>query len=434
MKPNNQLFSRLLLLALIGSCFQLQAQQHVIKKSFEAASEINIRHRRGPLNVAPSEDGKVHFEAEISFEAKDKAEGEKLIKAFSVQAGKVGDRIDINSNLGIKSFNTIGRRSTIIMGNGTKITGISNLKVYLTVKVPEVRQLKVDNRYDEINVFVDVKEKLIVNAYSSEIRISNISGDLAMSAKYSSGSVRTFKNGNIELYESKINFEKGQDIIFNAKYSTVEVKSAESFKAESYENKFKLGNISGLFEIDDKYSTFEMSDFEDAQLVLYETDIRGNNGQDIRLQSKYSDLEWNSVGKVYFNSSYEDELRLERAKSLQSVESKYSKYKISELENSLEIDSYEDDIWIAKVISGMASISIQGKYTKLTCPISADTPFRIDMKARYTSFDLEEDDLDIIKYIDKGDTKEISGSRNQAGEQSLKIHIDCYDCKVQLKG
>ena len=35
---------------------------------------------------------------------------------------------------------------------------------------------------------------------------------------------------------------------------------------------------------------------------------------------------------------------------------------------------------------------------------------------------------------EKGDNKEISGSRNNATDQSLKIKIECYDCKVKLKG
>lgn len=433
MKTNRHLCS-LLLIVLLAASFQAQAQQHVIKESFEAASEVNIRHRRGPLNVAPSEDGKIHFEAEISFDSNDEAEAKKLIDAFSVKAGKVGDRVDIDSNLGIKSMNSIGNISTITMANGTKIKGIKNLKVYLTVKVPEVRRLKVDNRYNDINVYVEVKDELHVDAYSADLRIGNVGGNLTMSAKYSKGTVKDFKNGNIELYESKINFGKAQNLEMNAKYSTVELTGAQTFKAESYENKLKFGNIEGLFQIGDKYSTIYLSDIGDATLELYETDIKGVTAKDMQIKSKYADMEWTSAGKIYFISSYEDDLTIAKATSLQALESKYSKYKIGELQEKLEIESFEDDIFISNAKASLDLIKIKGKYTELHCPISSSTPFQVDITSKYSSFDISEDDLEFTKYIEKGDSKEISGKRNNATDQSLKIQIDCYDCKVKLKG
>lgn len=434
MKRKTQHLCSLIFMALLASSFQVQAQQHVIKETFDAASEVNIRHRRGPLNVAPSEDGKIHFEAEISFDAKDKAEAQKLIKAFSVKAGKVGDRIDIDSNLGIKNFTVIGNRSTMVMGDGTKIKGIRNLKVYLTVKVPDVKRLKVDNRYNEINVFVDVKNQLRVDAYSAELRIGNISGDLAMSAKYSNGTVRDFKDGDIELYESKINFGNAQNVAMNTKYSQIELGSMESFKTESYENKFKLGDIRNSVEVNDKYSTFYFSNLGDANFSLYETEMKGGLAKDMKISSKYTDLEWTAAGAISFTSSYEDALTVGKARSLGAMESKYSKFKFSTLEESLEINSYEDDIWISATGTKMDLIKIKGKYTTLDCPLSSTMPFKIDMKAKYTSIDLTAEDLDFTKFVEKGDNKEISGSRNKASDQSLKIAIDCYDCKIKLKG
>jgi hypothetical protein len=281
---------------------------------------------------------------------------------------------------------------------------------------------------------VDVKNQLRVDAYSAELRIGNISGDLAMSAKYSNGTVRDFKDGDIELYESKINFGNAQNVAMNTKYSQIELGSMESFKTESYENKFKLGDIRNSVEVNDKYSTFYFSNLGDANFSLYETEMKGGLAKDMKISSKYTDLEWTAAGAISFTSSYEDALTVGKARSLGAMESKYSKFKFSTLEESLEINSYEDDIWISATGTKMDLIKIKGKYTTLDCPLSSTMPFKIDMKAKYTSIDLTAEDLDFTKFVEKGDNKEISGSRNKASDQSLKIAIDCYDCKIKLKG
>ncbi|MEM6378414.1 MAG: hypothetical protein AAF705_09380, partial [Bacteroidota bacterium] len=404
-----------------------------IQESFAAESEVNIRHRRGPIKVIKASDGKVSYEASIRFDAANETEAQKLKKALKVNAGSKAGRIDILSTAEIKNMRTINGRSTIELNDGTKIKGIKKLRIELVVKVPDVKILKVDSRYHEVEIDVGVSELLTVNTYSAEIDIADIKGDLELADKYSKGTVGSFKNAKMELYESKIQFGSGQEAQINAKYSTLRFPQLAALATESYESKFYIGPVKGKMEINDKYSKFEFGDIQDALIDIYESDITAGNVQNVQIKSKYADLRFTSVQEINFASSYEDEFTAREVGSLRAANSKYGVFKMEKLTNTIEFDSYEDNITVESPTSSLEAIRIKGKYTNLNCPLSSSTKFMLNMEGRYGSIDLDEDDLDYTTYIKKGDTLKLAGKRNNATEADAKIEFNCYECKIRLK-
>ena len=404
-----------------------------VQESFAAESEVNIRHRRGPVKVIKATDGKVSYVATASFDAPNEAEAQKLKKVLNVNAGSQNGRIDILSTAEIKNMRTINGKSTIELNDGTKIKGIKKLMIELVVKVPDVKRLKVDSRYHKLEIDANVSELLAVHSYSAEIDIKDIKGDLELLDKYSKGTIGTFKNTKMELYESKIQFGTGREAQINAKYATLRFPQLDALATQSYECKFYVGPIRGKTEINDKYSKFEFGDLQDALVDIYESDITAGKVENVQIKSKYADLRFNSVQEIYFASSYEDEFTAREVGSLRAANSKYGVFKMEKLTNAIEFDSYEDNISVETPTSTLKTLMIKGKYTNLSCPLSSSTKFMIDMEGRYGSIDLDEDDLDYTTYVKKGDSLKLVGKRNNATDADAKIAFNCYECKIRLK-
>ncbi|GAB5551630.1 MAG: hypothetical protein Sapg2KO_12210 [Saprospiraceae bacterium] len=434
MKNKINLYKLYCLSFLLLTAGLLSAQYtETIEESFPAKSEVTILHRRGPVKVIKATDGKVSFQATIRFDAASEAEAQKLKKALIVKGNDTGSRIDITSSSDIKNMKTINGKSTIELKDGTKIKGIKKLEIALVVKVPELKKLRVESRYHEVEVDAQVSEMLLLQTYNSELKIADISGDLQLNDKYSKGTVGAFRNAQMELYESKIEFGKGREVEVNAKYSTLRFPGLDALAAQSYENKVYVGNVKGKIEINDKYSKFEFEDIQDALMDLYETDITANTIQKAQIKSKYADLRFTAANDIYFATSYEDELQVNDLGTLRAGASKYTEYKIVNLNGALELDSYEDDIEIENPASTIKTIRIKGKYTNLNCPFPSSMRFKMDMVGKYGSIDLDEDDLNYSTYIKKGSELKLVGTRNNATDTDANFAFDCYECKIRLK-
>lgn len=404
-----------------------------LEESFPAKSEVNISHRRGPLKVMKATDGKVSYQAIISFDATNETEAQKLKKALTIKVNSSTGRLDISSHSDIKNMKTINGRSTIELNDGTKIKGIKKLEVQLIVKVPELKILEVTSRYHEVDIDAPVTSMLIVRTYSSTIKIADVDGNLRFTDKYSKGTVGAFKDAKMELYESKIEFGTGRETEVNAKYSTLRFPQLAALSTQSYESKFYIGPLKGKLEINDKYSDFEFEDIQDALIDIYETDITAGAVQKAQIKSKYSDLRFTSIEEIYFATSYEDEFKAKKVGTLKAAESKYSNYKMEQLTGGLELSSYEDDITIENPVNTLKTIKIKGKYTTLDCPLSSSMKFSLEMEGKYGSIDLDDDDLDYSTYIKKSSELKLTGTRNNATDTDAKIAFNCYECKIRLK-
>lgn len=434
MKKRSDLYKLFCLSFLVLTSGLLSAQYtETIEESLPAKSEVTILHRRGPVKVIKATDGKVSYQATIRFDAASEAEAQKLKKALSVKASNNGSRIDIVSNADIKNMKTINGKSTIELNDGTRIKGIRKLEITLLVKVPDLKKLKVENRYHEVEIDAAVSEMLLLQTYNAELKVADISGDLQLRDRYSKGTLGAFRNAQMELYESKIEFGAGREVEVNAKYSTLRFPKLDALTIESYESKLYIGNIKGKVEINDKYSKFEFETIQDALMDLYETDITANAVEKAQIKSKYADLRFTTVEDIYFATSYEDKLQVKDLGTLRAGASKYTDYKIENLTGALELDSYEDDIDIINPASTIKTIRIKGKYTTLNCPFPSSMRFKMDMSGKYGSIDLDENDLDYTTYLKKGSELKLIGNRNNATDADANFAFDCYECKIRLK-
>jgi hypothetical protein len=370
----------------------------------------------------------------MTFVANDKAISDQVREKLAVLAKESGNKATLRSSMGIKNFQTVNGRSRITFEDGSVIKGVRELKIDLEVYTPPLKRLRLSSKYEEVDVQVEVSEWVDLDLYSSELQLGDITGELKMKAPYSKGQVGRFGNGQIELYESKIEFGAGKDLILNAKYSSFLFPKVGKLQVESYESEGQFREIGGSMLLKDKYSTLSFGPSQDALMDLYESKLKIRSAGKVQLKSKYSDFEVGTMEQLNFETSYEDELEIERLGKLSASDSKYGKFRIGELTESIAIAaSYEDKINIGRVGSNLRSLAITGKYTELEAPIPGSMKYMFQLKGRYTKTDLDETDLDYSKYVAKGDELNLVGKKPGTGPEAAKLTFDCYNCKLMIK-
>lgn len=383
-----------------------------IKKDFTTRNIIQVSHRHGPLIIKNATDGKIHLHAEIIVKTGDEATAKALFDHFDVLTKEEGDQLDVRTNFETSSWNTAFGTTTIKFKDGTKIKGFKDLKVTMTLEVPSVKELKLENRYDQIDIQTNLPGKLAVRLYSGDLKTQNISGDLELELKYGKASVANAGKAVINLYDSKLSAGNLAETRVESKYSEVKTGNIEgALTMDTYDDKWKIGRVNGKLTLQDKYSEFELDYFREGYANLYDADLVAGEAGDFHInESKYSSYRIEKVKGLQVRDSYDDEFRIREATLLSAGTSKYTEYYIDRLSNSFIIgDSYDDKIELENVDAKFKTISLDGKYTDLSFHMADGAQFEVGVEMKYGKFNYPESLLDLRMYKEKDSFLQIGG-------------------------
>ncbi len=424
-----------LILALLGAAtlplHASDAKTKTISKTFDAKKIVRLTHQNGPLRVTQSDDGKIHFDATISFEAASEEDAQAVFDHFNVAITELSDELNLSTDFQVENWNTSNGVTTLKFRDGTKVKKLSDLTISMVLRVPQVQELSLKNKYDEINIEQSVKGSLNVEIYSGRITAKDIQGKLNLKSKYSKGEVGNFSDADIELYDSNIEFGNGENINMEVKYGRFTLGSSKNLRLETYDTKVQLGLVRGNLTLVDKYSDYQLGRFESAIMDLYDADIVTEGGQEIKLKSKYTKFKIKSLKKLDFESSYDDEVEIDQLGFLGS-NSKYTQYRINTLGEGLSLISYDDDVQVNQFTGPLKEITFEGKYTDLYIPLGSKVAYRLDANMTYGKLQYDENNLDIRILREKNDRIELQGSTKGAAEDAALVRIKSYDGKIRL--
>ncbi len=235
----------ILMLLLQVPGFAREYKSKTISKTLDAKPNMYVLHKYGPLQIEASNDGKVHFEATLTFDANSEADAKEVFEHFDVRVGEAGNEIVIETDFDIKSWNQTFGSISLRFGDGTKIKNISKLKINMVVKIPKIEYLKLKNKYDKIKIINSLDHDLEVELYEGQLNAKNVNGQLNLSLKYSQAEVGNFNQAKIELYECSLNMGNGKQANINSKYSRWTLGSIQSLVVDAYEGKGEAGLIKG---------------------------------------------------------------------------------------------------------------------------------------------------------------------------------------------
>lgn len=149
-------------------------------------------------------------------------------------------------------------------------------------------------------------QSLSATSYEDEITIREIEGDISLDDKYSDFQLGAFRNGRMDLYETKLTATAAADIQLKSKYAKIKIDRVENIQFElSYEDKAEFGRIGSLSTVNSKYGEFNIGTLEYVlALNSYEDDVTIQQIQptlkNIILEGKYVNLNANLPDQLPF--------------------------------------------------------------------------------------------------------------------------------------
>ncbi len=268
-----------------------------------------------------------------------------------------------------------------------------------TFSINEKSQFKLFNKYGKVKIETNNSSKL-------EIKVT-----IETKAKNQTKADEIFKNININFEENGNFISAITEIEGNIKNTEInyEVKMPETLLIE-LSNKYgyifidklksasKISCAYGNLQINElltsdankkaqvqiKYSngTIEKCDYLNLNVKYSELEI--NESRYIDLTSGYCKLDFNNAYIIKAISKYDSRFKIKSITKL-NLEGKYSKYKISNLENYLNADIKYSNIEIENLQKDFEEVFINTKYGNVEIEVEENASYKLNAKAEYGS-------------------------------------------------
>lgn len=423
-----------LLLVLLSSAFLLEAQikkERKINKTFSGKNNVKIEHTRGPVYVVKSTNNEVKLDITISVEVMSEADAKVVLDNISVDIEDVSNHLVVESKTNIQNYTSTNRGTKIKFKNGTTVKNARNIKSVLTLHVPDLEKLFIANKYDDVNIEDGLTTDLSLNVYSGRVDIGNIGGNLDLEMKYSKGEIGDFQDGVLDIYDCNLRIGTGKVLNLKSKYSELKLKEFTKADLICYDDNLEIGNIAGDLTLTDKYSEFEFGNFKNAKMDLYDSNITLENGNDLQLKSKYSEIKLQKLGSLNFELSYDDNTRVNELGSFYA-DSKYSEFSFGLLESGLTMNSYDDDVRVTKFTGPLKTLKFVGKYSELDMAIPSSISYKLEASMTYGKLDFPKDKFNTRINSTNSSKFEFKGAMKDSNDSSPTIEIEAYDCKIDL--
>ncbi|MCF8243776.1 MAG: hypothetical protein K9J37_02330 [Saprospiraceae bacterium] len=410
----------------------------VIKKDFDAKSEVSASHQYGPLTVKKSTDGRIHLEAEMLLTGSDEASIEEVLARFDVAVKESDKDLQLETDLGIESCNSINNKKTIKYKDGRKVKGINEMKVKMTLWVPNPAKLKLDNKYDRIELTDDYTGELRVMLYSGDFVAANLGGSLDLDLKYGKAKMGNVEKVKLNIYDSKVNMGNLSQARVNGKYSEFVLGNVGGdMDLETYDDNWQVGNVGGRLKLEDKYSAFKFGNIGGASMVFFDAVFIAEEVGDVEIRdTKYSEVKLTKVGNLKLGNVFDDDYRIKVAGSIEAKDSKYTEYRVGKLGKQFTISqSFDDTVELESVAADFNQIGIVGKYTELALSIAEGAQFQLDVDMKYGKISYPESRLEISKHQELNSQTTIKGTVGtaQTGGQMNSLKMTGFDNTLTWK-
>lgn len=455
----------------ISSVYAQVNKEKKIDKTFTGKHVLEVNHKYGDMEVRASSDNSIKVDVRLSIEAKTEEDAQKVADNFKMDFQESGENLAITTNFETSNWNTNNGITSIEFKDGSKVRGLKNIELFFTLYVPRLERLKLSNKYDDIRIYDDLTTDLSVELNSGVFQGENIKGNVTLDGKYSKMKMKN-ASGNIKvnLYDTDLDMGNAQkvDIIskysgvilgdiagithdsyddnvkvgvntgeftLKTKYSEYTINGATKADINSYDDVIDVGDVKGGLMIETKYSNLKVGTFTNATINSYDDDIilGGGEKSNLKVESKYSQYNISKLDQLEFTGSYDDEMNISELGSFKAI-SKYSEFTIDRLDKSLSLSSNDDDLSVGQFGPKFTGATLDGKYSTFDLKLPSGFKYQLEATMTYGKIEYPQDNFEYRVHIEKGDTREIKGKIKGATDSSPKIVItDAHDCQVYLR-
>lgn len=300
-----------------------------------------------------------------------------------------------------------------------------------TVHLPEDMDLTIDARYGKLYHKSDIKGNLTLKNYDADYYGQKVSGDVNIDARYSQIDFNTCENGDVKLYESKLNASFKNNLKLDSRYSKIKTLGSGTLTYKGYEDELR-SSVHGTVSMKTRYCEIEFMTADEIDANMYEGSLTLVNLKNkLKLNSRYLKANITNANEILMDSCYETDLILSEVNTITSAKGKYNKYNIGELKQAIDINGYEESIDINKVSNDFDKIYVDGKYIDLAMNIDSQIAYKLYGKVKYPDFNFDKEDYE-VKLHDKQSSSIEFEYYKHTSDTYREIKINGYEVDVNI--
>lgn len=418
-----------------------KSKSYNYSQKFAPEGVFNLNTHSDLVKVNVWTKNEVKIIATVRAEAEDEKDLDAFLADIKLEPRSTDNSIELSNGLMINSKPTYqlgslfsinrGTSQKVELTNGDKIK-LKNLKVKYEIFIPAKTRLNLRSSYGEVEVIGDLLGETTFDLNSSKFQAENL-GRTKISLKYGKARFKSMKDGKINLFEGKLEMETGRELEINSKYSKFSIGQTRKITLQSFEDKVKIGKTDELI-LDMKYGELIL---QEARMVdikkAYEVEMEIQKVDQLKSSSsKYSDYKIVEVNDLLFSDSFEVNLQVSSVNRL-NFNGKYGKVTVDKLAVSCEVRGFETDASIAQIDADFRLINMEGKYMKIKLNMP-NVSFKYQSKITYGNVKYIAQDYQVVTDKREGEPRELEMSRKgEAGSSELgRVSIFGLETNVVL--
>lgn len=228
-------------------------------RSFPATAQptVEIVNKYGDIQIRNWEKDSVRFEVQITAESDDREYMDLLLEMADVRFASNGSSIRAELLWG-ENVSAFKRSSVDVTLNVSKN---HKLQISYVVFVPEKTNLKIDNRFGDVEVG-DIGGKLYATLFHGDLRAKRIADARSVTVKYGRVDAEEIGEGYFDLSFGDMNIMKAQQLRIESSGSEIALEEVHQLDLRSVNDKLDLEKVYTLS------GTSSMSDIRIRTLVL----------------------------------------------------------------------------------------------------------------------------------------------------------------------
>lgn len=394
-----------------------------------------IDNNRGNINIKTADINEVIVEGKFSLKVDKEEFLDSALNDVALDFSVFGNQIELKNPLAQNCGCNVGstwkqRREKKADGKKYKI---EDFKISYEITMPKNLNLKVDNKYGDVNL-QDLNANLEAIIFQGDIAAGDVNGEIDITLRYGDGSFKNFNNAEVELFKAKTNFGSGVNMDLNAKFSEVNIQKINDLEVSGFQSDFEIAGDLNTLSGDLKYGSMSLNgNAKDIDIKTFKMDLNCNNISKLNWEGSYSKMKGNTLEVAEINNAFQSGLDFEKVGMIKGS-GKYSTFKIGELEDKLDLNTFKGEISVNTVKSSFTKIACESKYTNVDLGFVANSKYNLELETMYGSLNYPEANFEKKYESIINQTTTVKGIYNNAvANTDALVSINAFQGRINLK-
>ena len=355
-------FSALVATLLLASCLSAQSVTRTFDESFANPGDVSVEQSRGPLTILPAKDSKVRVVTEMTVEGKTKADAEAFLTKLETEVKEIGSRLQVVIGLGnIRSWNQNNNSIKVVFQDGSKFTGIRNFELSTTVYLPETQRLKLETRFERVDVDPAVKIgdlKLVL--HNAKFRGGDISGDLELDVRFGEvemGDIGGSLTGVIHNVRSE--FGNVGDVRLESRFSRLRMETVKSLDMKSSNDHFEAKNVTGRVEIDDRFGTYILGGTGNGRINTHNGTFEIESAGEYKVEASFGNFDFDRVDVLIIRNNHNTDYDIKQLGSV-SGDGRFTNINADHLSQRAQLDLQNGKLRVYELSPKFRGVEVEG--------------------------------------------------------------------------